>query len=160
MNGGLLPLLLICVTLGLSLALAPWRMAWFAVAAMTVSALLLSLARLAPDTSDAIFVGLWLSVIVTAVLTYLPRRYADRLMIPAGLNAGAWAGALSAVSDKRGDLILAIGAALLFIPARWFTLRGYHIVIKVVASWMIAIASLSMFVSFMPTPGYKPDHME
>lgn len=160
MNSGILPLLLICATLGLSLALAPQRDAWLGVAAMAASALLLSLMPLSPSLSDTIFIGLWLSIIATAALTYLPRRFADRLTIAAGLNAGAWAGALAAVSDKRGELIIALVLALLFIPARWFTLRGYHIVIKVIASWMIAVASLSMFVSLIPTPGYKPDHME
>lgn len=160
MNGGILPLVLICAAFGLSLACVSLRVAGLGLAAMTVAGLMLSLMPIPTSASDIILLGLWLSVIATAALTYAPRRFADRLMIPAGLNAGGWAGALAAVSDMRGGLIVAFAVGLLFIPARWFTLRGYHIAIKVVASWMIAIASLSMFVSFMPTPGYKPDHME
>jgi len=160
MNGGILPMVLLCATLALSLALAPARVGWLGLAAMAAGALLMGLMPLPVGWSAAIFVGLWLSVVVTAVLTYVPRRFADRLMIPAGFNAGAWIGALAAVSDMRGSLLLALSPGLLLIPARRFTLHGYHIVIKVIASWMIAIALLSTFVSLMPTPGYKPDHME
>ena len=160
MNSGILPMLLLCATLALALALAPARIGWLGLAAMVAGALLMSMVPLPADLSDAIFIGLWLSVVVTAVLTYVPRNFADPVMIPAGLNAGAWVGALASVSDMRGSLLPALAAGLLLIPARRFTLHGYHIVIKVIASWMIAIGLLSTFVSLMPTPGYKPDHME
>lgn len=160
MNGGILPLLLICATLGLALAFAAPRAAWLGFAGMAAAGVALSLAPFPNSASGIIFTGLWLSVIATAALTFVPRRIANRLIIPAGINAGAWAGSLAGLSDKPGGLFLALTLGLLFIPARWFTMHGHHIVVKVVASWMIAIASLSMFVSFMPTPGYKPDHME
>ena len=160
MNSGILPLLLIFATLGLALALAPQRAALISLAAMAVAALAVSLVPFSSAASDAIFRGLWVSVILTAALTYVPRDPANRLLLPAAINAGCWAGAFAGVSAQRANLLAALALSLLFIPARWFTLRGYHVVIKVVASWMIAIASLSMFVSFMPTPGYKPDHME
>lgn len=151
---------LICATVGLALGLAPLRDAWIGVAAMTISAVLLSRSALPPRCADVIFAGLWISMAATAASTYLPRRLADRVAVVVGLNAGAWAGALASVSDKSGDLSFALLLGLLFIPARWITVYGYHIVIRVIASWLIAIASLSIFVSLMPTPGYKLDHME
>lgn len=160
MNGGILPLLLLGATFGLSLALAPLRTAAIALASMAAAALLLLFVPLSSRLSDTVFTGLWLSMIATAALAFVPRDVADRLMIPAGLNAGAWAGALASLADQRAGLVPALALGLLFLPARWFPLRGYAIVIKVVTSWMIAIASLSMFVSLVPTPGYKPDHME
>lgn len=160
MNGGALPLMLICAALGVALAFARLRTALIALGAFAGLAVLLTLAGLARSALDSIFIGLWLSVIATAALTFVPNRHADRLMLPAGLNAAGWAGALAAVSDRRGDLLVASALLLLFIPARWFRLRGHQIVIKVAASWMIAIASLSLFVSLVPTPGYKSDHME
>lgn len=160
MNGGILPMLLLGATLGLSLALAPLRGAWAALAAMAAGALLLALVAVPARLSEAIVIGLLLSVIATAALVFVPRRYADRLVIAAGLNAGAWAGALASVSNQRTGLAPALALGLLFVPARWLPLRQYGIIIKVFASWMIAIASLSLFVSMMTTPGYKPDHME
>ena len=62
------------------------------------------------------------------------------------------------MNERR--LFSAPAKALIAIPANWLTQRKLDIIIKVVASWMIAIASLSLFVSLIPTPGYKPDHME
>lgn len=156
----MVPLMLVCATLGLALSFARLRACLIAMSGMAGAALLFTLVGFSPDDSDWIFPGLWLTVIATAVLILVPDRFAERLMIPAGLNAGAWAGAVASVSGRRGDLIVALALLLLFIPARWFRLRGHQIVIKVAASWMIAIASLSMFVSLMPTPGYKLDHME
>jgi len=47
------------------------------------------------------------------------------------------------------------------------SLRGYPrfsrlaLALKVVASWLIAIAVLAASLSFLPvTPGYQPDHLE
>lgn len=160
MNGGLLPLMLIGATLGLALACAPHRTAVISFAALTGAALLMTFLPLPPGVSDLVFAGFWLSLIATAALTFFADRFTRLLMVPAVLNAGAWAGALAAISDRRGDLLVALLSAMLFLPARWFVLRGHQIVIRVVASWLIAIASLSMIVSVMPTPGYKLDHME
>lgn len=40
-------------------------------------------------------------------------------------------------------------------------LSGLALALKVVASWLIAIAVLVTSLSFLPvTPGYQPDHLE
>jgi ABC-type proline/glycine betaine transport system permease subunit len=57
-------------------------------------------------------------------------------------------------------LALGLLPTLLAIPVHWIARQKFAILLKVVASWVIAIASLALFVSVMPTPGYKPDHME
>lgn len=160
MNGGVLPLILLFATVGLALGAASPRTAWLSLAVMVGTGLPVSLQPVPPSASDAVFTGLWVSAIATAVLAFLPGRLIDRLALPAALNAGLWSGALASMSDQRAGLVLALILALLAVPARWLALRGHRIVIKVAASWMIAIASLSMFVSFLPTPGYKLDHME
>lgn len=160
MNGGILPLLLIAATVGFALGAAPARVACWSIVAMGAAAILLSFVPIPPEASQLIFTGVWTSVIGTGALTYVPASLIRRLGPLAAVNAGAWSGALAALSEMRAGLVLAILFALLALPARWLALRGHHIVIKVAASWMIAIASLSMFVSFLPTPGYKLDHME
>ena len=38
--------------------------------------------------------------------------------------------------------------------------RGWGIAVKVVASWLAAVAILATMLSLVPTPGYMPDHME
>lgn len=160
MNGGILPLLLICATVGLALSIVGWRDAWLGVSAIALSALLVSFTPFDPGVTKVVFAGLFLSTIFTAALVYVPRRWPRHWAIPIAVNAGGWAGALASLSGMHRALWLALPLCLLFVPGRWFEQRGLGIAIKVAASWMIAIASLSLFVSMMPHPGYVPDHME
>lgn len=160
MNGGILPILLICATLGLALSLVGRRDAWLGVAAVILSAFSVSMLKIAHGASTIIFVGLFLSTIFTAVLIYLPRAWPRRWAIPVAVNAGGWAGALASLSDMHSALWLALPLCLLCLPGRWIDRRGLGIAVKVAASWMIAISSLALFVSLTSHPGYVPDHME
>ena len=159
MNGGILPIALLFVSTGLALALVPWRDAWFGIAALALSALLVSVLPIPPSATDAIFIGLWTSIIATAATSYSTRYFSDRLIIALAINNGVWAGALAATSGMRAGLVLAIPIALIALPGQRIAARDFGIVLKVVASWVIAIASLAIFVSLTSTPGYKPDHM-
>lgn len=160
MNGGILPILLICATVGLALSLVGRRDAWLGVTAIALSALAVSMLNVAPGASSIVLAGLFLSTIFTAVLIYLPRSWPRRWAIPVASNAGAWAGALASLSGMQGGLWLALPLCLLCLPGRWIEHRGMGIAVKVAASWMIAISSLALFVSLTPHPGYVPDHME
>ncbi len=160
MNGGILPMLLLCAAVFLALGLASDGAAWRGVAAFASAALIVAFLPLSPDHAQVIFSGLFVTTIVTAALVYLPRGLPNRWAIAAGLNGGAWAGALASAPQSRGQLALAVPFGLIFVAKRWLPFSGYTIVIKVIASWVMAIAALSMLVSMMPTPGYMPDHME
>ena len=159
MNGGLVPLALLGATLGLMLAFAAGRTTSLGLLAFAAAALLAVLipVGLSPNL---LFAGLWISMIASAALVYVPPARWSVAILPLCLNAGFWLGAVAGVSDDRFALGSGLLAALIAFPAKWFIRQNFDIVVKVVASWMIAIASLSMFVSLMPTPGYKPDHME
>ncbi|QNM81716.1 hypothetical protein H8M03_06460 [Sphingomonas sabuli] len=164
MNSGILPFLLLSATLGLVLSFAPAR--WAAIGGLTSAVTALAVYALAPlqDASpafmQAVFLCLWASIIVTGVIAYLPLARSPRWVVPAALNAGVWTGACAALTASLGGLVVGLLPILLVIPGTWFTRRKFCIVIKVVVSWMIAIAALSTFVSLIPTPGYEPDHME
>lgn len=160
MNGGILPLLLICATAGLALSLVGIRDSWLGIAAIIVSALAVSMFTIDPAASHIVFAGLFVSTILTAVLVYLPRSWPRHWAIPVAANAGGWAGALASLSAMHGALWLALPLSLLCLPGRMIDQRGLGIAVKVAASWMIAISSLALFVSLMPHPGYVPDHME
>ncbi len=111
-------------------------------------------------SQGAIFTGLWLSMVVAAVLVYVPVSRWSVAVLPISLIAGFWSGACAGLTGSRAALLIGILPLFISIPARWLTRGKFNIAVKVVASWMIAIASLSLFVSLIPTPGYKPDHME
>ncbi len=160
MNGGILPFVLLCAAVGLALSFTARRSAWVAVAALAATALITAFVPLPSDATDTIFAGLLLTTIVTAALTYLPRGLPGKWAVAAGINAGLWGGALASISGMRSGLTVALPLVLLFIAGQWRRDDKYSIIIKVLASWIIAIASLAMFVSLTPVPGYKPDHME
>lgn len=160
MNGGIVPSLLLYATLGFLLSFTTQRIAWTGFAGVAVTAWISSLVTLPASLATFIFIGVWVSIILTAGLTYLPMAVARRWAIPLATVVGMLGGALTSLTDRKGDLMLALPASLLFIPGRLIVARGYGLGIKIVASWMIAIALLSTFVSLTPTPGYEPDHME
>lgn len=160
MNGGILPLLLLFATVGIALSRAGRRQAWTGAVAAFGSALLVSLLPVPKADSAVVFGGLWLSMIVTAVMVYTPRSWPTSWSIPTAVNAGVWAGVLAGMSDMTSAVLFALPLLLLFVPGKWIADRGLGIGLKVAASWMIAIASLSLFVTQLPTPGYQADHMQ
>lgn len=160
MNGGILPALLLSATIGLLLSFATRRTALLGFAAMSGTASLVALLTLPASLAVLIFIATWSTIIVAAGLTYFPPAKAERWAIPIALAAGAGIGGLTAISGRKIDLLLALPVGLLFVPGRWLVGRGLGLGVKVVASWMVAIALLSAFVSLTPTPGYQPDHKE
>jgi hypothetical protein len=47
------------------------------------------------------------------------------------------------------------------IAARFVVARHWALAIKVVAGWLLAIATLNAALAMLPvTPGYLPDHLE
>ncbi len=160
MNGGIIPSLLLCTTIAILLSFTSGRLAWYGVAGMTATAVVIALFALPQSLAAAIFVGIWSTIIAAAALTYFPPAIAQRWALPLAVVAGVGVGSLASISGRKGDLLLALPISLLFVPGRWVVSRGYGLGNKIIASWMIAIAMLSTFVSLTPTPGYKPDHME
>ena len=160
MNNGILPLLLLGVTLGLALSTVAAAAAWRGWIAAAVVALATSFVPIAREQLIAVEVALWASVVGTAVLAYLPERIAARAILPLAINAGAWLGGVAAASAMRPAMLAGLVVALVFVPIQALASRGSTIAVKVVASWMIAIGTLAIFVSMVPTPGYKQDHME
>jgi hypothetical protein len=58
-------------------------------------------------------------------------------------------------------LCAAAGLLLALLPASRITDRRVLLTLRVIASWLIAVAMLGALLQFLPvTPGYLPDHME
>jgi hypothetical protein len=161
MRGGVAPPALLCAALGLALALAP-RNAW----APSVLLLLSTLATLTviPVPSawlEGAFLGCWISVIATAGSLQLFPKITFLAALILSINAGAWASAVTHFSGSRLELVEALPWVLILWPASWVASRFGSIPIKVVSSWLIAVAALSITLQMLPvTPGYLPDHLE
>jgi hypothetical protein len=161
MRGGVVPPALLFVALGLALAFAP-RSAW----APSLLALFATLGALTflpvPQVwLEGVFLGCWISVIATAASVHLVRGLSPRAALALSLNAGVWASAVVCLSGSRLDLLKALPWVLIVLPASWVVGRHSSIPVKVVSSWVIAVAVLAATLQLLPvTPGYLPDHME
>lgn len=161
MRGGALPPALLASALGFALAFAPRRAIAPGVAVFAGVATAVSLARIDPAWTDAIFYGCWASVIVTALSVHLPKALGLRAAVLLAVNAGLWAGTVIAAAGAPLDLAKALPWVLICLPASLLVGRRMGIGIKVVASWLVAVSVLAAALpTLTPTPGYVGDHME
>lgn len=161
MRGGALPPALLFAALGLALAFAPRRTLGPALAIAALSALAASFVPVPPTWREAAFLACWASVAAIAATVHLPGGPGPRLALGLATLAGGVAGALTSVAGERIDLVKSLPAALLCIPAYWLVGRKGGIAVKVVASWLIAVALLAASLPLTTkTPGYAPDHMD
>lgn len=160
MRGGFLPPAILCCALGLVLAFLGWRRALIGAGLMAVTAVAVFFAG--PDAKwiEAIFLGCWLSVIGCALLLFQPAKLPAALALAVSLNAGVWVGAVSSVAGDVRALGISLPFVLVLIPGSVVVARGWEIGVKVLASWLTAVAILATMLSLTPTPGYVPDHME
>jgi hypothetical protein len=159
-RGGFLPPAILCAALGLVLAFIPLRQAVIAATLMTAAMLVVLGLGLPAEWIEAAFLGCWLSVISCALLLIRPHAFPQTVYFAAAANAGLWAGAVISTSGRWRDLAVAVPCVLLLVPGRHIVARGWGIGLKVLASWLTAVAILATMVSFTPTPGYESDHME
>jgi hypothetical protein len=99
-------------------------------------------------------------VICSAASVHLPAGLPGRAALALAAVCGAAAGAVIGLVGGPADLGIALTAAVVIFPASWLVASGRGIAVKVVTSWLIAIAVLSAALPLTPTPGYAPDHME
>ena len=160
MRGGALPPALLSAALGLALAYAPPRARAAAVLVLWIAAPVAALVILAPRWEEAVFLACWAGVILAAASVHLPHGLSTRLALALALAVAVLAGAVTAAAGTMPALLVALPWVLVTIPAAWLVAHGRGIAIKVVASWLIAIALLSAALPLTPTPGYEPDHLE
>ena len=160
MRGGTLPAALIFAALGFALSFAPRRIRAPALLIAAVTALAAKQVRFDVSHAEAIYFACWTSVIVAAASVHLPAGLSERAAVVLALACGATAGAVIGLTGSVRDLASALPAALVILPAGWLVASGRGIAVKVVSSWLIAIAMLAAALPLTPTPGYAPDHME
>ena len=160
MRGGALPPALLCAALAFALAFMPRRVILPALLALCAVAMLVVPLPLTASSPELIFAGCWLSIVATAATVHLRKQFGLPVAFLLGANAGLWAGAVVAISGTPSDLARALPAALLAFPASWLVANRGAVAIKVVASWLVAVAILAGTLPIVPTPGYAQDHME
>ena len=161
MRGGALPPALLFAALGLALAFAPRKSVPWCLVLTVVAAVLAGMVKVAAKWNDDVFLGCWVSLIITAASVHLPRGLNAPLVLILALNTGIWGGAVISASGGALDYLKSLPFILLCFPAGWLVATKRQIVIKVLSSWLIAVALLALTLQITtPTPGYVPDHMD
>lgn len=160
MRGAALPAALLCAALGLMLAFAPRRALLPAFVLLALSAAFASSIAVEGHAVEVAFIGCWVSVIALAAAVHLPRGVPLWLALAAAVDAGIWSGAVISGEGTRLDLLRALPAVLVILIGRWCVGRGWPIPVKIVSSWLIAVALLAALLPTAATPGYAPDHMD
>jgi hypothetical protein len=161
MRGGVAPPALLIIALGLALAFAPRNTRLPSCLLLLVVATSVVFLPIPQTYVEGVFLGCWVTVIVTAGSVHFTRGLSRAIALALSLNVGLWAGAVVSLSGSRSDLVKALPCVLIYLPASWTIARFTPIPVKVVGSWVIATAVLAATLQFIPvTPGYLPDHME
>jgi hypothetical protein len=161
MRGWALPPALLCVAIGLGLASAAGPPALLGLVVVIVTACAIALAPVPAAWSDAVFLGCWMSILASAAIVHRRDALKPKQALVLSLNAGVWTGAVIALTPSKSNLLEALPLALCVWPAIWARRQGQAIVLKVLASWLIAVAVLAAALQLLPvTPGYLPDHMD
>jgi hypothetical protein len=160
MRGGALPAAMVIAALALALGFVGRKTAAIALAAAAIAAAVVSQLSVPDAWIEAAFLACWGSVIVIALFVYWPRQFHPGSAVALGLVAGLAAGLVIAAEGTPIDLLRALPAALLVIPAGIAVSRGYAVAPRVVASWLVAVALLAAIIPHVVVhPGYVPDHM-
>lgn len=160
MRGGALPPALLSAALGLALAYAPPRARAAGLAVLWIVAPLAALVTLAPRWEEAVFLACWAGVILAAASVHLPRGLGRPAAVMLAAIIAVLAGAVTSVAGSMPTLLIALPWVLVTIPAAWVIAHGQGIGVKIVSSWLVAIALLAAALPLTPTPGYEPDHLE
>jgi hypothetical protein len=165
MRNAVLTCALLCAALGLPLGFTPRQTRLWSVAALLTSALIANVAVAHAHSrsgwADAVFLNSWISVVGSALSVYLPCPVGIFAALALSLNAGIWCGAVNALAGSPIGILESLPAVALLWPIGWAVRCDATLAVKVVGSWLIAMAMLSATLQFLPvTPGYLPDHLE
>jgi hypothetical protein len=150
-----------CMALGLALGSAQADSVIPALVTLLVTVAPLAVLRVPTLYDDPVRLGCWASVVINAACVHRARGLGAGLALALSVNAGLWVGALIAVSPSKGALLATLPCALVGLPSAWARGRGGVLALKVVSSWLMAVAILAATLQFLPeTPGYLPDHLE
>ena len=160
MRGAILPDALLSAAFGMALSFSPPAVRTRSAPVLIGVALVIAMAPASGVNDDLAFTGCWLSVLATAALVHLKGGMGPVLAMAVAINDGVWAGLVTHVSEGAMAIAYALPAILIVVPGRLLVRHGWGIAVKVAASWLIAIAFLEAALVLVPTPGYKPDHMD
>ena len=160
MNGAELAPGLLCAATGLALAFASTRrLLALGLAVLLASVLATSWTGVGAGMLETALAGCWISILGAALCVHLPRPLGAVAVLTLCCVGGVWAGLVVAAAGRPTILAASLPWALLCLPGASLVARGGGVAVKVVLSWLAAVAVLSLGLGMTPTLGYEPDHM-
>ncbi len=156
---------LMCVALGVLFGPTAtpnrvWGIVAFGVSTLVMNFVLAEL-TIPPAWADVVFLNSWISVLGCAISIYLRQPVGLFPALLLSLNAGVWCGTVNALAGSTLGLVKALPAVAVLWPVGWAARYRDGLAVKVVATWLMAVAVLAGTLQFLPvTPGYLPDHLE
>ena len=165
MRGTVLPVTLLCAGLALALGRSAAWIGMLGVVVLICAAAAVSLALtsvgMSPGWADGVYLACWISVAGSALSVYLPRPVGVVAAVILALDAGVFCGSISALTGALQGLWAGLLGLVVLLPVGWTAQRNLLLPLKVVSSWLVAMAALAAILQFLPvTPGYLPDHVE
>jgi cell shape-determining protein MreD len=160
MRGAALPAALLCAAIGLAFAFVPRKAVLPGLILFCGGAVAGHLIPVGGSGAEIAFVACWAAIILLAASVHWPRGLPAVVAILVGAIAGIIAGIVIAAEGVPSDLLRALPLLLLVFPARLAIRRQWQIAIKVMLSWLAAVALLAALLPTTATPGYVPDHMD
>jgi len=161
MKGGIVPASLLFAALGLALASAPRVVRASSLLVLLATLTTFSCFRTPQAGQETAFSGCWIAVIATAMTVYWGRKLGPVAALALSVDAVIWANAVLSPNEAHLEPLKAASCTLIIVPATWAVRRFGSVPIRVVSSWVIAVAVLALGLQLLPvTLGYLPDHLE
>lgn len=160
MRDGVLPAAVLCAALGLWLGFAPRRAIPPAVLALVVAAAAASVFPPPIAWRGAVVVGCFGLALLAAAAVHLPRGPGFGPAVASAAAAGVLAGAAVALAGRPVELLKVLPPVLLCLPAGWLVARRRALPVKILASWLAAVALLSAGLTAAQGPTSGADHVD
>ncbi|MEQ7154351.1 hypothetical protein [Brevundimonas aurifodinae] len=142
------------------LAYVPRRLIAPAIGLTSFLALMVVAVDLPANWEEVAFAGCWISVVAISLSVHLPNPPNGLTVLAIAANAGVWVGLVVAAAGRPLDLLFALPLMIAAIPAIYILRTPVRLGVKIMASWLAAVAILAGSLPFTPTAGYEPDHMQ
>lgn len=147
MRDGALPAMLLCLALGLLLAQASGRGRAAAAVALIMVAVPIGGLAWPIAWQGLLLLSCWGMTLLLIGGVYVARAVPVSVAVAAALLGGVLAGAITSEVGRVGVLVVALLCVLVAWPGAWLIRRQQAIVVKVLASWLLAVAMLSAGVT-------------
>ena len=160
MRDGALPAIALCLIFGMMLAYVAPRTALAASLLAAAVAVVESAIVIPVEWRSAIVIGCWSATMLFAISVYAARPLPAWAAGCSAVIAGLLVGLITDQIGRPGVLAIALPCLLIQFPARWLVSVRRAIFLKVLTSWIVAVALLSIGLTVSAGVNSGSDHLD